>query len=57
VTRITRVQCGKCPVIMPDDFIAIYLHYAEDHDQDSWRPVEPVAGDDWDVAELVREFS
>ena len=49
------VQCGWCPVILADDYVAWYLHFAEDHNYYGGYSIRHnIQGPDWDVAELSR---
>jgi len=47
------VQCGWCPVILPDDPTWWYFHFQQDHHASGYSIRHNVKGPDWDVAELV----
>jgi hypothetical protein len=46
------VQCGWCPLLLADDYMVWYLHFAEAHGTTGYS-IRHVISSDWDLSELT----
>jgi hypothetical protein len=47
------VGCGWCPVLLPDDHVSWYFHFATEHGTNGYSIRHNIVSSDWDLAELA----
>jgi hypothetical protein len=50
--RLDGVQCGWCPMLLPDDHDNWYQHFFIEHHYSGGYSVRHIRLSDWDISEL-----